>query len=322
MLAALAVQRATVGRDGVGLADRAAADAVGDPVAEVRAAVAGVVARWSPRHAEERVDRSRALLARASRGDGDPTAAATALHLLRCALLETGRTEESAAVSRRYAEVARRRGDGDLLLLDLWWRAGLALAQGRWDEARAAADEAVASAPAASPAAADATRMSRQTVEGIVAWHEHRLPDVVPAVVDLAETVDPDWLGVLAQAHAQAGRREAALDAVEAMLRHPGEGVREPVRTVLLADVYLELEDADRARALLPALEAYGDTVVVLWAGTTVLGPAALYRGGVLRLLGDPRAAAELGRAVELGERAGLVPFVERARRLLADVSR
>ena len=88
-------------------------------------------------------------------------------------------------MSRRYAEVARRRGDGDLLLLDLWWRAGLALAQGRWDEARAAADEAVAGAPAASPAAADATRMSRQTVEGIVAWHEHRLPDVVPAVVDL-----------------------------------------------------------------------------------------------------------------------------------------
>ena len=79
--------------------------------------------------------------------------------------------------------------------------------------------------------------MSRQTVEGIIAWHEHRLPEVVPEVTDLAATVDPGWLGVLAQAHAQAGRRDAALAAVDRVLASPGSGTREPVRTVWTAEV-------------------------------------------------------------------------------------
>jgi pantothenate kinase type III len=89
------------------------------------------------------------------------------------------------------------------------------------------------------------------------------------------------------------------------------------VRTVLLADAYLELGDADRAATVLPALQAYGDTVVVLWAGTTVLGPTALYRGGVLALLGAEGARAELERALELCDLFGFAPFAARAERLL-----
>ena len=139
----------------------------------------------------------------------------------------------------------------------------------------------------------------------------------MPEVVDLAATVDPDWLGVLAQAHAQAGRREAALAAAERMLAAPGAGTREPVKTVLLTDVYLELADAERAAAVLPALRSYGDTVVVLWAGHTVLGPAALYRGGALALTGDRSARAELERAQEICTLFGFAPFAARAQRLL-----
>ena len=164
--------------------------------------------------------------------------------------------------------------------------------------------------------------MSRQTVEGIIAWHERRLGDVVPEVVDLAATVDPDWLVVLAQAHAQAGRREAALEAIERFGRAPGGGTREPVRTILTADVHLELRDAERAAALLPALRAYGDTAVVLWPGATFLGPAALYRGGVLALLGDPAAGAELDRAEEVCAASGFAPFLARVRALRASVGR
>ncbi|MGI5237852.1 BTAD domain-containing putative transcriptional regulator [Dactylosporangium sp. CA-139066] len=323
VLAALAVQRASAGYDdGLDLAaaatravdgadgTRAVADA---GAARARAAVAEFVARWTPDRANERAGLARAMLA----GSGaDHAYRATALHLLRCALTETGRFAEAAAVSRRYAELADRHGDGDLLLLDTWWRAGLALAQGDYATARRLGDGAVAAAPTHSPAAADVTRMSRQTVEGIIAWHEHRLFEVVPEVVDLAVTVDPDWLSVLAQAYAQAGRRDDAYAAIDRLTDHPGGGVREPVRTILLADVYLELGDAQRAAALLPALRSYGDTVIVLWAGTTILGPASLYRGGVLALLGDPAAAAELDRAERVCAEFGFAPFARRVETL------
>ncbi|MGY1815132.1 BTAD domain-containing putative transcriptional regulator [Blastococcus sp. SYSU D00820] len=315
VLSALAVQRASTGRaDGVELAARALTAARDDRPARARARVAAFVAHWTPAHAAERVDLARTMLRESA---GDPVAEATALHLLRCALTETVQADEAAAVSRRYTELATRRGDGDLLQMDAWWSAGLALARGEADEARRLADAAVADAPTTSPAAADVTRMSRQTIEGIAAWHAHALPAVVPEVADLAETVDPDWLGVLAQAHAQAGRRDAALAAADRMLAAPGAGTREPVKTVLLSDVYLELADAERAATVLPALQAYGDTVVVLWAGTTVLGPTALYRGGVMALLGLPGARAELERALEVCELFGFAPFAERAGRLL-----
>ncbi len=313
VLAAWSVHRSTEGLpDGEALALAAEASAGERPSARARAGVARFVSTWTPAHAHRRLALARAMLADAP----DDVTRATALHLLRCALVETVQPDEADAVSRRFAELAARRGDGDLLLLDLWFRSGTALARGSYDDARRLADDAVAAAPTVSPAAADVTRMSRQTVEGIIAWHERRLPQVVPDVVDLATTVDHGWLGVLAQAHAQAGRRTAALAAADRLLEHPAAGVREPVRTVLLADVYLELGDADRAAGLLPTLEAYGDTVVVLWAGTTVLGPVSLYRGGVLALLGDPRAAGELRRAEEVCELFGFRPFAERARRL------
>ncbi len=315
VLAALGVRRASTGRPGgAELAARALAAAGGDRGARARARVAEFVARWTPAHAAARVELARTMLGEST---GDPVAEATALHLLRCALVETVQADEAAAVSRRFTELARRRGDGDLLQQDAWWHAGLALARGEADEARRLADDAVRDAPTTSPAAADVTRMSRQTIEGIAAWHEHRLPDVVPEVVDLAATVDPDWLGVLAQAHAQAGRRDAALAAADRMLTGPGEGTREPVQTILLTDVYLELGDAERAAALLPALRGYGDTVVVVWAGHTVLGPSALYRGGALALTGDRSARAELERALEICGLFGFAPFAARAQRLL-----
>ncbi|SNS87540.1 Transcriptional regulatory protein, C terminal [Geodermatophilus saharensis] len=317
VLAALAVQRSSSGEPGGReLADRALAAAGASPAARPRARVARFVADWTPAHAHGRVALARTMLREST---GDPAAEATALHLLRCALTETVQVEEAAAASRRFTELATRRGDGDLLQLDAWWAAGLALARGEADEARRLADAAVADAPTSSPAAADVTRMSRQTIEGIAAWHEHRMPDLLPEVVDLAATVDPGWLAVLAQAHAQAGRREQARAVVERWLTFPAHGAREPVRAVLLADVALELRDRDLAATVLPALRTYGDTVVVLWAGTTVLGPTALYRGGLLGLLGLPGAEAELRRGLEVCGLFGFAPFAARTRALLGE---
>lgn len=308
--AALAVHRAANGIDAVALAD-AAEQRSPRPLA----AIAGFVARWSPQYAPDRLERARALLARV-RGRTVPEA--TALHLLRCALTENLLADEAAAVSARFTAAVEERGDGDMILLDLWTRSGIALAQGRYADARDLADTAVQSAPSASPAAAEVIRVSRQTVEGIIAWHERSLGAVVPEVVDLAATVDPDWLTVMALAHAQAGRRDECLAVADRVLQQPGAASREPVHTILLADAYLELGDADRAATLLPRLESYGDTAVVLWPGMTFLGPVALYRGGIKALLGRPDAEAELQAALEVCDRFGYAPFRRRAERLLA----
>ena len=190
LLAAAAVHEAAVGRAGTDLADRALALAGDDPGLRARARVAAFVTRWTPAHAADRVGLAERMVAEAG---PDGTYLATALHLQRCALLETGRLVESAAASRRYWELVERRGDGDHLLLDLWWRVGLALARGEHAEARALGDEAVASAPAVSPAAAALARSARQTVEGVIAWLERRMDRLVPPGVGPAPTPHPAW---------------------------------------------------------------------------------------------------------------------------------
>jgi hypothetical protein len=42
--------------------------------------------------------------------------------------------------------------------------------------------------------------MLRTSLEGIAAWHAELLLDLVPAAVDLAAEVDPDWMLVQALA--------------------------------------------------------------------------------------------------------------------------
>lgn len=318
LLAALAVQHGATGRAALTLAQRALAAAGDDRQARARALVAEYVALWSPAHAKHRLRLARRMIDEAA---GDAVVEATALHLYRTALLECDRPVESAAASRRFTELVTRRGDGDQLLLDRWWDVGLALARGDFDRARSIADAAVDAAPTVSPAAGQLVRISRQTVEGIIAWHERRLTDEVPEVVDLATTLDDDWLGVLAQAYAQAGRRDEALAVAERLLERPRAASREPVRTVILADVAIELGDRELAEQLLPVLETYGDTIVVFWVGVTFLGPVSLYRGGVKAVLGRPDAAEDLTKAVETSERHGFRPFAERARRLLGGLT-
>lgn len=310
LMAALAVHRAAAGHEAVALADEAEKLGPARPLA----AVAGFVARWAPDTAVERLGRARALL---ERSRSRSVAESTALHLLRCALIENLHAEEAAAVSARFTAAVTERGDGDMILLDLWTRSAVALAEGRYADARVLADRAVSSAPSASPAAADVLRVSRQTVEGIIAWHERTLAGVVPEVVDLAATIDSDWLTVIALAHAQAGRHEECLAVADRVLQQPGKATRGPVHTILLADAYIELGDAERAATVLPVLEAYGDTAVVFWPGATFLGPVALYRGGIKQVLGRPDAEDELRAAAAICEQFGYEPFRRRAERLL-----
>ncbi|HYO39755.1 MAG TPA: BTAD domain-containing putative transcriptional regulator [Nocardioidaceae bacterium] len=313
VLAALAVQRSARGEGGGdGLAERAlsAAQEDGGPDALRRAQVASFVARWTPATATERVALAEELL----RGSSGAATEATALHLLRAALLETGRLTESEAVSRRLATLAAQRGDADVRLLDTWWRVGQLLQRGEHEAARRLAATASGDTPAVSPAAAALASSSIATVEGIAAWHEGRLGDLVPTAVDLAASVEPEWLVIQALGHATAGDHDQARAAVERLRGVPSAGARQPVRTVLLAEVYVELGDVEGCADLLPVLEEYGNTVVVLWPGVVALGPAALYRGSVLAVLGQSeRAAADLGRARDLAERMHAAPYARLA---------
>ena len=303
VLAALAVHRASAGHDSVDLANEAE-----ECRTTVRAAIAGYVARWTPALAADRLDRARALqrLAR-----GHRIAELSALHLLRSSLIENLYANEAAAIGARFSNLVAQQGDGDLLMLDLWVRSNEALAQGCYDLARGLADEAVRAAPAASPAAADILKLSRGTIDGIIVWHERTLADIVPDIVDLA--LDPDWLTVVAIAHAQAGRRDACLATADRVLEHPSGGARGQVHAILLSDAYAEIGETERAAALLPELQSYGDTAIVFWPGMIFLGPAALYRGALKAVVGDADAERELTNAIGICDQFGYAPYRAKA---------
>jgi hypothetical protein len=318
VLAALAVHRSARGEPGG--ADLARESVVaarygGGGSALRRARVAQYVAGWTPDTAADRVELASELLRTSI---GGSAVEATALHLLRAALLETGRLAESEDVSRRFAALAERRRDADLRLLQTWWQIGQHLQRGEHEPARRLADTASGDTPAVSPAAAALARTSRATVEGIAAWHEGRLVELIPTAVDLAAAVEPEWLVIQALGHAEAGHRDEAMLALNRLRGVPSAGAREPVRTVLLAEVYVTLGDVAGCAELLPVLERYGDTVVVLWPGVVALGPTALYRGSVLAVLGQTeRARTELTAAVDLADRLGAAPSADRARQRL-----
>jgi hypothetical protein len=79
------------------------------------------------------------------------------------------------------------------------------------------------------------------------------------------------------------------------------------------------LGDATRVATLLPVLRSYGQQMVVLWPGVVILGPAQLYLGGALAVLGETEEARQvLTAALAQAESLGARPFADRARALLA----
>ncbi len=316
LLAAEAAQRVQSDRAGaIGLAERALAEAGANRDARARALVASVLANWSPETAADRLARVQELLPLCAH---DPGLEATALHLHRCVLLELGRTAESARASRRFTEVVRRTGDPDLALLDSWWDIGLRLMRGENDEARALAASAAGTAALASPAATTLDLISRSTVEGIAAWQDGRLLDIVPDAADLAAGTDPGFLLVVALGYAEAGQRDVALPVIDRLLAAPPEGNHRLPWTIMLTAALVALGDAERLPALLPTLRAYGDRVILLWPGDTSLGPAQLYLGGALAVTGETEEARRvLSAALEQAEAIGARPYAARARALL-----
>lgn len=317
LLAAEATQRTGADEPGaVELAVRALAEAGDDRDALARALVASILSTWTPDTAAARSGQVDDLLRVCGH---DPGLEATAAHLQRCVLLELGRVAESNRAARRFTAIAQRTRDPDLALLDTWWEAGLRLLRGESEQALTLAESAAGAAALASPAAAALDLISRSTVEGIAAWHAGRLVDVVGDAAELAADSDPAFLLVVALGNAEAGHRDAALPIIDRLLAAPPHGQRRAPWVVMLTAALVALGDATRVATLLPLLRSYGQQIVVLWPGVVILGPAQLYLGGALAVLGETEEARQvLTAALAQAESLGARPFADRARALLA----
>jgi len=70
-------------------------------------------------------------------------------------------------------------------------------------------------------------------------------------------------------------------------------------------------------------LRSWGDRIVVQWPGDVCMGPAELYLGSALAVLGERDEARHLlTRAVARAEQIGAAPYAARARRRLAALQR
>lgn len=319
LLAAQATQLCAAGQPGAAdMARRALVEAGDDVGARAQCLVAMVLTIWNPAAVDEQWELITELLTYAR---GDHALAATAVHLQRSALLTMGRSVESARAARRFADLAKRSRDPDLALLDLWWEIGMDLMRGDVDAARALAEKASEAAAHLDSASQSLDRGSRATVDGIAAWYEGKLIDEIGEAGELAVDFHPDFLPVSALGHAEAGHVEEAVAAIDRLLALPAEGSILVARTVMISEALVALRDADRLATLLPRLKSYAGRNVVMWPGDTCLGPGSLYYGAALGVLGrHDEARRELRAAVVEGESIGARPFVERARRRLAEL--
>ncbi|HEU4675167.1 MAG TPA: BTAD domain-containing putative transcriptional regulator, partial [Motilibacteraceae bacterium] len=200
---ALATQLAVRGRPDLGLAERSVADAQDlDVDHRFRALTARWATLWTPRHAHERLEVARELVALAGRHVQRQLAAR---HLLTTALLEVGDLAASDAEFTALAEAVERHRDPDFALLARWWHAMRALMSGDLAGAEAVATELHSQLSGASGRASAAATVSLSTVSGIVAWERGELGRAAADLDAQALTRHPGMQSVRALAHAQNG---------------------------------------------------------------------------------------------------------------------
>lgn len=287
--------------------------------------LAEFVARWRPDRAAERLE----LLDRLGPAAGtDLGIRLGLLHLRASTLLELGRVAESDATAARLRETAAAARYDDFVLLGQHWTAMRLLMSGRLAEALRSADEVFSPllAGSVSAEAARVLRSSVQTIHGLVAWEQGRLPELLPQFEHAAPTEHTAWALVAAIALAQAGRVADSVRLVDRVVGDPAgldDGLDGTSALVLLAEWAWEARARDRAAALLPRLRPWADLVVVFGAGGTCMGSGRLYTGSLAALAGDRETArADLRAAAERDDALGMPRYAERARRRLGAIER
>jgi hypothetical protein len=300
--------------DDLAAASLAAARDAGDDEALTMALATRCIVLWGADAAEERLDLATELLERA-RARGDPDAALDGLELRGVPLLELGRAaafdEATDELLRLGAEQGKR-----AVAQGTQWRVLRALMAGRFEAAEQEAAEVLelsGDAPNFAMGYAAQLYASRRA-QGRA---EELLPGLV-AYVDGHPDV-PAWRALLAAAHAEAGRLEAAGADLDRLAAHGFADVprtwTRPVTLALAAECAARLDDRAQAALLHPLLAPRRGQLLVVASGTSCEGAVDRYLGALEATLGDDRAAdASFAAGLALEQAAGGTALAVRTR--------
>lgn len=277
------------------------ASKLGDPTALALAAVGRRRAFWGPGHLEQRLADSAEIL-RFAREAADPELTLQGHAWLATDLLEDGDLEGVDAQIDAFARLAEQVRQPLYDWQGAVWRAMRALLAGRVEEAERLAEQALATGTRAEPVTA-AQYYAIQLLE--IRREQGRMAELEPALRELLERYPNRLpyraaLGVLL---IQAGRSEDARREVEQVaLADVPDDLDWLVTMGLLADVYAELGDVERAEELYELLLPYESANVVIGFAVACEGPLARPLGRLAAVIGRPYEP-HFERALGLAER-------------------
>ena len=287
------------------------ARATDDPATLAAALNARRVVIWSPAYAEERLRVATEMAALAGAG-GDREAALQGHNWRVVDLLELGRTGEAAAAVELYERLAGELGLPHYRWYVPLWRAGLALGRGRWEEARALGDEALAiGEDAEDPNAALLVRIQRECA--LEAQHRHAEMDRAWVEGAMASSPVPGaWASWLAQMDVRARNLDSARRLVAELARDGCAAMPTDANWHALCDLAeaaIEVGDREAAAAVHDRLAPHARLFPIVARGVCSYGSAEYYVGRLACALGRlDEAEARLGRAVEENRRIGAGP--------------
>ena len=282
-----------------------------DPAALAAALNAQRVALWSPQHAAERLAVAGEMVA-AAQTAGDREAVLQARNWRVVDLLELGRVRETAVEVDAYEALA----DAVALPHFRWyvplWRATLAVLAGRWSEADALAERALAlGRQADDPNASmfvDIQRHHSLYAQGRIGeCDRERLVEGAAASPAGAE-----WLVNLALIDAETGATEDARRLVSELARDGGSALAMDANwhaACVLAEAAVLVGDRAAGAVVYALLEPHAALFPLIARAVGCLGSNELYVGRLAGLLGrHDEAEARLRRAVAENDRAGAGP--------------
>jgi eukaryotic-like serine/threonine-protein kinase len=191
-------------------------------------------------------------------------------------LLELGDVSAADTEIGAHGRLADERREPVALWYGMLWRAMRALLDGRFDDAQALADRALAMGARIRGRAAEYHHWTQ------IFWIQYEqgcLDEIPPENWSRFHVALPTWRMALAFAYSELGREDDARDeldrATEVDLRRDRKDLNWLVTAALLSEVYARLRDHDRAARLYEVLRPYGARCLVVGRGVVCLGSMA-----------------------------------------------
>ena len=299
------------------------ARAAGDPAALAAALNARRVALWVPERAEERLEAATEMVA-AAQAAGDLEGVLQGRNWRVVDLMELGRRRELDAEIDAYAELANAVGLAHYRWFVPLWRAILALLAGRWDEAEAFGDSALALGAQAddqmAPWLVNSQREFALDLRG-------RLRETSRDWLEEQATTSAEpwaWLSYLARRHTVHGNPERAREIVSQLTRDGGSNLPDGVNwhtACDLAEAIAELGARDAAAVVHARLAPHARLFGVIARGGVCLGSTEYYLARLAGTLGRlDEAEARMRRAVTENTRVGAPACAIRALHRLGEL--